>query len=139
MTTTRNRFLYDLGKAHDTEHRIAKALPQMIKPDTSDALKLAILSHAKETARHVILLEKIIKWFGQPTAGEGAEELGGSLLELVSTPLQDEQPEWEISSYGCLHEWANLLGNEEGADFLEQVIAEDDTAKRKEVKLAVHA
>ena len=155
MKSIKSQFLRDLGRAYDAESRIAKALPQMIKPDTSDDLKRLILSHAKETARHVMLLEQIFEWFGQPVdqklevaAADGtAMEFDSSLaqdsdlmsaLKMIqqgSPPSDDSQREWEGSSYNCLHEWANLLGNAEGANFLEQILEEDRSAKRREAEL----
>lgn len=154
MKSIKSQFLDDLGNAYDAEYRIAKALPQMVKPDTSAELKQAILSHAKETMRHVILLEQIFEWFGQPVerkldiaAAAVADEFGSLLardpdllsalkmLEQGSPPPDETPSEWQVASYSCLHEWANLLGNAEGADFLEQVLAEDKAAKRNDAEL----
>ena len=155
MKSIKSQFLCDLGKAYDAESRIAKALPEMIKPDTSDDLKRLILAHAKVTAQHVMLLEQIFEWFGQPVAQKlTIAAADGTTMEFDSTlaqdsdlmsalrmieqgspPAKDSQCEWEGSSYNCLHDWANLLGNAEGANFLEQILEEDRSAKRSETEL----
>ena len=155
MKSIKNQFLYDLGKAYDAEYRIATALPQMIKPDTSDDLKQAILSHAKLIARHVMLLEQIFEWFGQPVAhhlkigatDETSLDFDSSLaydtdllaalkmIEQGSLKPNGQPSDGAVSSYSCLHEWANLLGNAEGADFLEQILEEDKSAMRREAVL----
>ncbi len=155
MKSIKNQFLDDLGHAYDAEYRIAKALPQMIKPDVSDDLKQAILSHARETMRRVILLEQIFEWFGQPvdpkleiTTSDGAAmEFDNSLADdtdLISALKMLEQGSLPAAasqavSYGCLHEWACLLGNAEGANFLEQILEEDKTAKRRDAELMTWA
>ena len=151
MKSIKSQFLCDLGKAYDAESRIAKALPEMIKPDTSDDLKRLILAHAKETARHVMLLEQIFEWFGQPVAQKlTIAAADGTTMEFDSTLAQDSdlmsalrmieqgsppangsKREWEGSSYNCLHDWANLLGNAEGAHFLEQILEEERLVTRQ--------
>ena len=138
MKTISSEFLDDLGKAYDAESRIAKALPQMVKPDTSTDLKQAIHEHAERTARHVKLLKRILKMFGHPLDGSAESsdvEFDNELLEPTTLPLYGPLYEWELSSYDSLHEWANHLGNAEGADFLEQILAEDDAAKRNDPQL----
>ena len=156
MKSLKSQFLYDLEKVYDAEYRIAKALPKLIKPDTSEDLKQALLSHAKEIAGHVTMVEQLLQCFGQPCDRNAADaaarvvadhdecidEIKSSLVHdaaLVSAlkmvkhgalPSPSGHREWEIASYGCLHEWAMLLGNAEGAELLERILDEDNTAKR---------
>jgi ferritin-like metal-binding protein YciE len=152
MKKIKSQFLFDLGKIYDVEHRIAKALPQMVKPDTSEDLKLAILTHAKQSEQYVTKVEQIFECFGETAGGyvksaiaegEGtSDKIDSSLAEaaaLISAlkmveqgglPPQGLQREWEIASYGCLHEWASLLGSAESADLLEQILEEDRAARR---------
>jgi len=37
---------------------------------------------------------------------------------------------YEIATYGCLHSWAEMLGNEKAADLLEQILDEEKNADR---------
>jgi ferritin-like metal-binding protein YciE len=152
MRTLKNQFLFDLGKVYDAEYRIAKALPQMIKPDTSEDLKRAILSHARDTESHVTKVEEIFECFGHCPGGNTAEvDSQGDpitadfritvandsalisalkMIEHNGMPPGGCQREWEIASYGCLNEWAKLLGNSEGADLLEQILEEEQAARQ---------
>lgn len=151
MKSLKSQFLFDLGKVYDAELRIAKALPQLNKPDTSEALKRALSFRAWEAAGHVSLVEQLFECLGR-SAGEevGGNSMGGNTAEFRTTlfrdaalvsalkmvehgelPTQGCQREWEIASYGCLHDWANLLGNAEGADLLERLLEEEDSDKRK--------
>ncbi len=152
MKSIKQQFLFDLADIYDAENRIAKALPKMIKDDTSPELKTAILAHAKEIECHVVRVEKIFECFGEAVRGgsirtldellgegEDAEaQFIGSLTSAAAliTALQKVEPheinslrcqrEWEIASYGCLQEWAGLFGSAEGADLLEQIIDEEN-------------
>lgn len=149
MSALKNQFLFDLEIIYDVEHRIAKALPKMIKSDTSDDLKLAILSHARNTEEHVTKVEQIFECFGHSAGGKAedatADDFSSSVasddaalisalktVEHHGTPSAGCQREWEIASYGCLNEWAKLLGNSEAADLLEQILEEEDADRQGE-------
>ena len=41
-----------------------------------------------------------------------------------------------MASYGCLHEWAGLLGNKEAAGLLKDILGEEQAADEKLTKLA---
>ena len=43
---------------------------------------------------------------------------------------------YEIASYGCLHEWAELLGNPQAADLLKQILDEEKGANESLNELA---
>jgi hypothetical protein len=43
---------------------------------------------------------------------------------------------YEIASYGCLHEWAGLLGNKEAANLIEEILDEEKAANKKLMELA---
>jgi len=43
---------------------------------------------------------------------------------------------YEIASYGCLHEWAGLLGNSEAANLIEEILDEEKAANKKLMELA---
>ena len=41
-----------------------------------------------------------------------------------------------MASYGCLYEWAGVLGNEEAADLLEEILDEEKAANESLTELA---
>jgi ferritin-like metal-binding protein YciE len=43
---------------------------------------------------------------------------------------------YEIASYGCLHEWAGLLGNQEAANLIEEILNQEKAANNKLMELA---
>jgi ferritin-like metal-binding protein YciE len=151
MKTLKNLFLDELADMYDAEQRIVKALPKMAKAATCDDLKGAIQAHLKETEGHVTKLEQVFASFDQKAKGKTCEATVGLLKEgdeiaaefkgspainaaLISATQKVEH--YEMASYGCLHEWAGLLGNEEAAGLLKGILGEEKAANETLTKLA---
>jgi ferritin-like metal-binding protein YciE len=151
MKTLNDLFMDELADMYDAEHRIVKALPKMAKAATCDDLKGAFLSHLKETEGHVKKLEQVFQAFDETAKGKKCEATVGLLEEgdeiaaefkgspainaaLISAAQKVEH--YEMASYGCLHEWAGLLGNEKAAGLLEKILDEEKAANEKLTELA---
>lgn len=151
MKTLKDLFLDELADMYDAEQRIIKALPKMAKAATCDDLKGAIQSHLKETEGHVKKLEQVFRAFDEKAKGKTCEATKGLLEEgdeiaaefkgspainaaLIAAAQKVEH--YEIASYGCLHEWAGLLGNEKAAGLLEAILDEEKAANEKLTSLA---
>lgn len=151
-TKTLNDLFFDeLADMYDAEKRIVKALPKLAKAATCPDLKSAIQAHLVQTLGHVSKLEKVFQLFGKKAKGKTCEATVGLLKEgdeiaadfksspainaaLISAAQKVEH--YEIASYGCLHEWAGLLGNEAAADILEEILGEEKGADESLTKLA---
>jgi len=151
MKTLKNLFLDELADMYDAEHRIIKALPKLAKAATCPDLKKAIQSHLKETEGQVTKLERVFKSFGLKAKGKTCEATVGLLREgdeiaaefkgspalnaaLISAAQKVEH--YEIASYGCLNEWAEMLGNQEAAGLLKQILDEEKGANEALNELA---
>lgn len=151
MKTLKNLFMDELADMYDAEHRIIKALPKMAKAATCPDLKKAIQSHLKETEGQVKKLDQVFKSFGVQAKGKKCEATVGLLEEgdeiaaefkgspainaaLISAAQKVEH--YEMASYGCLHEWAGLLGNEKAAGLLQEILDEEKAANEKLTELA---
>ena len=151
MKTLEVLFLDELADMYDAEQRIVRALPKMAKAATCTDLKKAILSHLKETKGHVTKLERVFTSFGKKARGKKCEATVGLLEEgdeiaadfkgspsinaaLISAAQKVEH--YEIASYGCLHEWAGVLGNEKAARLLEEILDEEKAADEGLTELA---
>jgi ferritin-like metal-binding protein YciE len=151
MKTLKDLFLDELADMYDAERRIVKALPKMAKAATCSDLKAAIQSHLKETEGHVTKLEQVFQSFDEKAKGKTCEATVGLLKEgdeiamdfkgssainaaLISAAQKVEH--YEMASYGCLHEWAGLLGNKEAAGLLEKILGEEKAANETLTKLA---
>ncbi len=151
MKTLKDLFMDELADMYDAEHRLVKALPKMAKAATSDDLKEAFLSHLKETEGQVTKLERVFQMFGEKAKGKTCEAMVGLLKEgdgiaadfggspaidaaLISAAQKVEH--YEVASYGCLQEWADLLGNEKAATVLQEILDEEMAANEKLTELA---
>lgn len=151
MKTLKDLFLDELADMYDAEQRIVKALPKMAKAATCDDLKGAILSHLEETKGHVTKLEQVFDCFDEKAKGKTCEATKGLLEEgneiaaefkgspainaaLIAAAQKVEH--YEMASYGCLHEWAGLLGNDEAAGLLEEILEEEKAANASLTELA---
>ncbi len=138
-------FLDELADMYDAEHRIIKALPKLAKAATCNQLKDAFLSHLEETKGQVTKLEQVFAAFDEKPKGKKCKATVGLLEEgheiasdnkgeptinaaLISAGQKVEH--YEIASYGCLHEWATLLGNLQAADLIAEILAEEKAADK---------
>jgi ferritin-like metal-binding protein YciE len=139
-------FLDELKDLYSAEKQITKALPKLAKAASSPDLRNAFESHLEETKGHVERLEKAFEILGKPSRGkmchgmEGVLEEGSEVLEdtekgdvrdaaLISAAQRVEH--YEIAAYGCVHEYATLLGQKEIAKLLEETLNEEKAADKK--------
>lgn len=145
MKTLKELFLDELADMYDAENRIVKALPKMVKAATSEELKQAFQSHLRETEGHVKKVEQVFQAFGEKAKGKKCEATVGLLEEgdditaefkgspainaaLISAGQKVEH--YEMASYGCLAEWAKLLGNDRAAGVLEEILEQEKAANQ---------
>jgi ferritin-like metal-binding protein YciE len=151
MKTLKNLFLDELADMYDAERRISKALPKLARAATCEQLRSAFLSHQKETEGHVKKLEKVFQAFGQKARGKTCEATVGLLKEgaelaaeykgspainaaLIAAAQKVEH--YEMASHGCLHEWAEVLGNTEAANLLQEILDQEKAANESLNELA---
>lgn len=145
MQTLKNLFIAELADIYDAEKRIVKALPKMAKAATCPHLKAAILGHLEETKSHVTKLEEVFACFelkpkgttceatvGLLKEGEGiAEEFKGSpAINAALIAAAQKVEHYEMATYGCLHEWAELLGSKKAASLLKGILHEEKGANK---------
>ncbi len=151
MNTLRDLFLDELADMYDAEHRIIKALPKLVKAATCKDLQKALLTHLQETKGQVTKLEKVFKSFGEKAKGKKCEATVGLLKEgdeiasenkgsptinaaIISAGQKVEH--YEIASYGCLRDWATLLGNPTAANLIQEILDQEAAADKKLGELA---
>lgn len=149
--TLKELFLGELADMYDAEHRIVRALPKMVKAATCTRLQAALQKHLKETQGQITKLDQVFKSIGEKAKGKKCEATVGLLEEgdeiasefkgspainaaLISAGQKVEH--YEIASYGCLHEWAGLLGHEKAAGLLEEILNQEKAANETLTELA---
>ena len=151
MRTLQDLFLDELADIYDAERRTAKALPRMAKAATNEKLKALLLSQLKEAGDHGTKIETVFACFATKvrvrpcSATASLIEEGDELLEdYTGSPavnaalifLMQKIAHHEIAQYGCLHEWATLLGDPKAADLLQEILDEEKAANDALTNLA---
>ncbi len=151
MRTLKNLFLDELADRYDSEKRLVIAMPAMIKTATCVRLRKSIESHLMETEGHVRKVEKVFKLFGEKPRlnkcsailgllAEGAEIAGDNkglpVINAALVAILQKIEHYEIASYGCLREWAEMLGNPPATVLLKGILDEEKASNQALHKLA---
>jgi ferritin-like metal-binding protein YciE len=146
-------FIDELKDIHSAEKQITKALPKMAKAASSPKLRDAFESHLQETMGQIERLDQIFKALGKSSRGkvchgmQGVLEEGSEVLDetekgdvrdaaLISAAQRVEH--YEMAAYGCVREYAKLLGQQKVADLLNQTLEEEKAADEKLGMIAKH-
>jgi len=153
MESLRDLYVEELKDLYNAENQLVKALPKMAKAANSEELRTAFEDHLEETQGQVERLDQIFKKLGVNPKGkkckamEGLIEEGKEIIEmgddadpsvldaaLISAAQKVEH--YEMAGYGCVRTWAQILGEEEAADLLQQTLDEEGQADKKLNELA---
>jgi ferritin-like metal-binding protein YciE len=148
--TLRELFVNELRDMYDGERQLTRALPKMAKAAESKELQAAFTSHFQETEKQVTRLEQVFRSIGESAHGtkcegiEGIVKEGKSAMEELEGPLLDaalisgaqKVEHYEISSYGTLAYFAELLGEDKVKELLGQTLEEEKSADEKLTAIA---
>jgi ferritin-like metal-binding protein YciE len=152
MNTLEDLFMDALADMYYAEQQLTKALPKMAKAATNEQLREAFESHLAETEGHVQKLEDIFAIFGEKPKAKRCPAILGIIdeaEELISDNKKSptinaalvfggqKAEHYEIGSYGGLREWAKLLGKQEAAELIEEILTEEKAADAKLNQLAM--
>lgn len=151
MKTLYDLYISEIRDIYYAEKKLAEELPRMANKASSEELKAAFEKHAEETQAQVERLEKIFAMCELSPRGkkchamewllEEANEMYESaeseeLRDIVLILSAQKVEHYEISSYGTLCEFAELLGFNEAADLLEESLEEEESTDEKLNELA---
>jgi ferritin-like metal-binding protein YciE len=138
--------LDELKDLYSAEKQITKSLPKLAKAATSPELSQAFQSHLQETQGQIERLDRVFGILGKSPKGkmchgmEGVLEEGSEVLEetekgavrdaaLISAAQRVEH--YEMAGYGCVREYARILGQKEVASLLDETLKEEEAADKK--------
>jgi ferritin-like metal-binding protein YciE len=143
---------------HDTlkdiyyaEKKILRTLPKMAKGANSRELKAAFEKHRDQTEGQIERLEQVFEMIGKRAQGktcpaiDGIIEEGQEILEeYKGTPALDAGllaaaqavEHYEITRYGTLRRWAEMMGMQEAAELLNQTLEEESQTDEELTALA---
>jgi ferritin-like metal-binding protein YciE len=136
-------FYETLKDIYYAEKTLVKALPRMAKAANSDELREAFENHLEETEGHVERLEQVFEEIEKPARAKTCEAIKG-LTEEAKEVMKDFKgntaldagllasaqavEHYEISRYGTLKAWAEVLGHRQAAKLLDQTLQEEKKA-----------
>src|SRR5688500_16473676 len=144
-------YVDELKDIHSAERQLLRALPRMAKAAESPELRSAFESHLKETEKQVERLDKIFAELEKKATGkkckgmEGLIEEGKEMMEEEADPAvmdaaliaaAQRVEHYEIAAYGCVRNYAELLGYTSAARLLQQSLDEEEAADKKLSQLA---
>ena len=144
-------YVEQLRDLYNAENQLVKALPKMVKAAQSDALRKGFEQHLAQTKGHVDRLEQIFSAMdkspkGSKCAGmEGLVEEGEEVIReqsgsdaldsgLIASAQRVEH--YEIAGYGTVRTFAELLGDKEAVNLLQQTLDEEKETDEKLTELA---
>ena len=151
LNTLKQLYIEELRDLHSAENQLLKALPKMAKGASSEELKLAFENHLDQTKVHVERLEELFERLDETPKGktcqamkglveEGSEILGEdgeeSVLDAGIIAAAQKVEHYEIASYGAVRTFAQLLGEDEAAELLQETLDEEGEADKLLTQLA---
>ncbi len=140
LDTLKKLYVEELRDVYNAENQLLKALPKMAKGASSDELKQAFETHLEQTQGHVERLDEIFEALGEKATGKTCKAMQG-LIEEGSEMLEEEGEDsvidagligaaqrvehYEIAAYGTLRGFAELLGEEDAVELLQQTLDEE--------------
>ena len=141
----------ELRDIYWAEKALTKAIPKMIKNATSEELTEALEYHLQQTQEHVRRVEQIFSMLEKEPRGKKCEGMQGIIKEaqefmkesdkgvmrdaaIISAAQKVEH--YEISSYGTLRTFAQILGLQEAVPVLESTLEDEKNADRTLTEVA---
>jgi ferritin-like metal-binding protein YciE len=149
--TLKELYIEELKDIYSAETQLVKALPKMAEAATSGELSKGFEDHLEQTKGHVRRLEQIFDQLGEKPTGkkckgmEGLVEEGKEMIDdefegetldsgLISAAQRVEH--YEIAAYGTVRAFAEILGQDQAVQLLEQTLQEEKDTDQKLTDLA---
>ncbi|MEN5178020.1 MULTISPECIES: YciE/YciF ferroxidase family protein [Brevundimonas] len=132
---------------HDTlrdiyyaERKILKSLPKMARAAQSPELKAAFEKHREQTEGQIERLQQVFEIIGKPARGKTCDAIEGILAEgdEIAEEYKDTAAldagllaaaqaveHYEITRYGTLKRWAQVMGLKDAVKLLDETLQEE--------------
>jgi ferritin-like metal-binding protein YciE len=144
-------YVEELRDLYNAENQLLKALPKMAKQASAPELKQAFKDHLEQTEEHVERLEEIFEKLDKNPAGKTCKAMKGlieegseimeekgedSVLDAGLIAAAQKVEHYEIASYGTVRAFANMLGEEDAAELLQETLDEEGETDKRLSELA---
>jgi ferritin-like metal-binding protein YciE len=143
LNSLRDLFVDELRDLYDAENQITEALPKLIEKAHYPELKSALQEHLEVTQGQVRRLEDIFTGLNEKATGETCYGMKGLIKEGDDMAGRDGTPSvidaaiisaaqrvehYEMAGYGTVRTYAELLGENQYAELLQQTLDEEKEA-----------
>jgi ferritin-like metal-binding protein YciE len=140
-----------LETLYDAETQIVAALPKLMTAASSELLAGAFSAHLEATKNHVTRLETIFEQMGEEPRGRESEGLRGlladgealigdleksSTLDVALATCARKVEHWEMVAYESLSGMAELVGQHDAFELLQETLDEESDADETLAQLA---
>lgn len=151
LNTLKDLYIHELKDLYSVEKQLISALPKMAKTAQNDSLASGFREHLNQTKEHAARLEKILTQNGASTRGKKCKGMEGIIAEGAEIIEEEADPEvkdaaliaaaqrvehYEIAGYGTARSYAEMLGDGQGAQLLQETLAEEEETDKKLTHLA---
>ena len=151
LDNLRKLFVEELRDLYSAETQLVKALPKMANGASSEELRQALEDHLEQTQGQVERLEEVFEQLDETPKGKTCKAMKG-LVEEGSEILEEDGEDsvidagiiaaaqkvehYEMAGYGTVRAWAELLGENEAAELLQETLDQEGAANKLLNKLA---
>ena len=140
LNSPRDLLIEELKDLYSAETQLIKALPKMAKAADSEELKNAFQTHLEQTRTHATRLEEIMKNLDESPKGKKCMAMEGLIKEGAEMMEEDAAPaimdlglitaaqkveHYEIAGYGCARTLAEISGEDDVAQTLQETLDEE--------------
>lgn len=150
--TIEDVLLDELTDLLDAEKQLVTALPKVAEAVSSDELREAINSHLEETKAQQKRLEKALEKLGKPARNRSSGGMKSLVAEcegvialkcpetvkdaaLIGAAQRIEH--YEIAGYGCARAFAEMAGQREIVELLDETLEEEQEADHRLTEIAM--
>jgi ferritin-like metal-binding protein YciE len=136
----------EIQDLYHAEKQLLKALPKMADAAENEKLKRGIIEHLAQTEGHVNRLENVFQLLDLPAKGKTCPAMKGlieegseAIAEADASAVRDARiigsaqrvEHYEIAAYGTARSLAEVLGEREVVDLLQETLDEEAETDRK--------
>jgi ferritin-like metal-binding protein YciE len=151
LQSLKDLFIDELRDLYDAENQITEALPKLIEKAQHTELKSALQEHLEVTRGQIRRLDTIFQRLKEKPTGETCKGMKGlvkegddmatrdgdsSVIDAAIISAAQRVEHYEMAGYDTVRTYADLLGENEFANLLQQTLDEEKEADKTLTEIA---
>lgn len=151
MQDLQDLYVHKLQDIYSAEQQALEGMRQAVQKVQSPELQQGIQMHIQQTEQQIARLEQLFQKLGEQPGGVECKGMQGLVKEAQEITQEDASPEvmeagliaalqavehYEIAGYGTARTYAQLLGDQEAVQLLEQTLEEEKMTDEKLTQIA---